>query len=225
MKNCIIVDDEPLAVQLIESYVRKVDWLNTVNTFSNSLKALQFIQSSQVDLIFLDIQMPDLNGVQLAKLLDKKTKIIFTTAYPNYALEGFELEALDYLLKPISFERFLAAINRVIKDVAFTSKKENTASIFVKTEHRLQQIKLEEVLFIKGMGDYSNIQLEEKKILTLENMSSLTKRLPETFTRVHRSYIVPMNRVEFIERNRIRIGQELIPIGETYKDEFYKRIE
>ena len=226
MIKCIIVDDEPLAINLLSSYTEKIPLLELKSTFDNPVEAITYLQKEEVDLIFLDVQMPELNGVQVAKILPKNCRVIFTTAYPNYALEGFELNALDYLLKPISFERFVHAVNRF--ETKPNSLQQHVGSktkdsFFVKTEYRLQQVNFHDILYIKGLGDYSSIITYEGKVLTLENMKSLENRLPkEEFIRVHKSYIIPVSKIKFIEKNRIHINGELIPIGQTYMESFWK---
>ncbi|MEM6800943.1 MAG: LytTR family DNA-binding domain-containing protein [Bacteroidota bacterium] len=229
MINCLIVDDEPLATQLLSSYVSKIEDLNLLESFNNSFEAWTFLQKEEVDLVFLDIQMPELNGVQLARLLGDKTQVIFTTAYPDYAVEGFELKALDYLVKPINLQRFLQAVDRYReKNTEATTVKgaDSNSFIFVKTEYRHQKIDLKDILYLKGMGDYVSIYTESGRILTLENMKSFESRLAmEQFMRVHKSYLVAMDKIDFVEKNRIRIREELIPIGATYQEAFWKRLK
>ena len=230
MIKCLIVDDEPLAIQLLTSYVSKMDQLELLGSFSNPLDALSFTQTHPIDLIFLDIQMPELNGVQFAKVLGKKSKVIFTTAYPDYAVEGFELHAIDYLVKPITFQRFVESINRVIETNntnVILSNPVNTEQkkdfLMVKTEHRLQKINFSDILYFKGMGDYVSIVTTTERIMTLENMKSFVEKLPDdNFIRVHKSYIISIDKIMFIERNRIGIKDELIPISATYHETFWK---
>ncbi|MEL6257037.1 MAG: LytTR family DNA-binding domain-containing protein [Bacteroidota bacterium] len=227
MIRTLVIDDEPLAGKLISSYVEKVEDMELMGYFSNPFEAWTFLQEHEVNLIFLDIQMPELNGVQLAKLLGNKVSIIFTTAYPDYAVEGFELKALDYLVKPINLQRFLQSIERYRELHQSTPTPETTSPsyIFVKTEYRHQKLNLEDILFLKGMGDYVAIHTRRGRIMTLENMKSFEANLPKTgFMRVHKSYLVSMDKIEFVEKNRIRIGDELIPIGATYQEAFWKRL-
>lgn len=222
MIRCTIIDDEPLAIKLLETYISKMDNLVLVSSFSNPLDALQSLKTEPVDLLFLDIQMPELKGTELAKLIPQHTKIIFTTAYPNYAVEGFELKALDYLLKPISFPRFITAVERFSEanekvQMEVFEKTTEVDFIFVKTENRKQKIDLKEILYLKGMGDYCQIVLADQKVMTLEKMQSFVARLPETqFRRVHKSYVIAINKIEYIEKARIKISDALIPIGQTY---------
>lgn len=221
MRTCIIIDDEPLAIKLLHSYADRITDLRVLNTFTNPLEALSFLQTHEVDVIFLDIQMPELNGMQMAKIAGEKSAIIFTTAYPSYAVEGFEIRALDYLVKPISFERFVASVSRLTTAEQSAEDKEEVTYLFVKTEYRHQKVDLHDILFLKGMGDYCAIVLPEKKIMTLENMKSFESRLPTgRFLRVHRSYIIALDKIDFIEKNRIVIGEERIPIGASYEKAF-----
>ncbi|MBL4708078.1 MAG: response regulator transcription factor [Flavobacteriales bacterium] len=227
MITCIIVDDEPLAGSLLSSYAEKLGYLTVLKSFTNPIEALSFLQSNTVDLLFLDIQMPELNGIQLAKLVPTHTRIIFTTAYPNYALAGFEVEAMDYLVKPISFEQFVTSSSRIFKTktVRTEQSKPPTEHIYVKTEYKLQRIDFHSINLLKGLGDYTSIITPTGKILTLENMKSFEERLPSAvFIRVHKSYIIPFKKINYIEKNRIHIGQEVIPIGSTYQENFWKQL-
>lgn len=232
MIKCVIVDDEPLAAQLIASYAEKVDDLDVVGVFHNPLEALSALQQDQVDLIFLDIQMPELKGTQLAKLIGDDTAIIFTTAYPEHAVEGFELNALDYVVKPINFERFLQSVTRYKKrpksSTAQTYKAEQPESvsmIFVKTEHRLQKINIIDIAYLKSMGDYVQIITPSEKVMTLETMKSFEERLTKhNFIRVHRSYLIAIEKIKFIQNNKIRILDEMIPIGRTYLETVNKKL-
>ena len=223
--TCIIIDDEPLAVNLLESYVSKIENLKLLGTFNNPLDALKLLRETSVDLLFLDIQMPEITGVEFKKIINPEVKVIFTTAYSEYALESYDLNAVDYLLKPITFQRFLQAVEKVHTPTATTKIEDTVDFIFVKTEYRHQKIMLSDILFMKGLSDYVAIQTKDQKILTLQNMKDFDQNLPHTrFMRVHKSYIVSLEHIEFIERNRIVIEGEYIPIGATYKDAFWKAI-
>lgn len=222
--DCIIIEDEPLAMERTKGYVQKIPYLNLIGEFNDGLNALGFMKSNQVDLIFLDIEMDDLTGIELLKALENPPKVIITSAYESYALQGYELDVTDYLLKPYSFERFLLAIektsnyfqNRAINDKDY---------LFVKTEYRMEKISFVDILFIEGMGDYRNVQTPGKKILTLQTFGELEKHLPkDKFCRVHKSYVVSIAKIEFVERNSIKIGNKRIPISETYKRDFLGRI-
>lgn len=227
MTTCLIIDDEPLAINLLASYVDKIDYLSLAGTFSNPLEALGFLQNNHVDVIFLDIQMPELSGIQFAKIIDNNTAIIFTTAYPNHALEGFELEVIDYLVKPITLERFIKATNRLKSNEPKSSKPLTSSKdyFFVKTEYKHLKINYADILYMKGYGDYVAIQKTNEKILTLENMKYFEKTLPSNqFVRVHKSYIISLDHISYIEKNRIVIGKEFIPIGGKYQDNFWRMV-
>ena len=224
--SCIIIDDEPLAVKLMESYVTKTPFLELKGSFTSGGQAFEFIQDNPVDLLFCDIQMPGLNGMDLSKMLTEDTRIIFTTAFSQYAIEGFKVHALDYLLKPISYDDFLAAANHA-KKVIDTERQSGTdrtppiRSIFVKTEYRLQQIELDSITFIEGLKDYVKIHLDDGSdpVLSLIRMKTLQEQLPkDRFVRVQKSYIVQLSKIEAIERSHIVIGKDRIPIGETYQE-------
>lgn len=235
--KCIAVDDEPLALEKIKSYIEKIPYLDLLQTFSNGLDAITFLKEKSVELIFLDIQMDQLTGIQMLETMKKKPKVIFTTAYDEYAIKGYELDVSDYLLKPIPFDRFLQAVEKVADQltVAQTEKPapstiENSAPesdyIFIKTEYRMQKVNLSDILYIEGQKDYLLVKCKDFRIMTLQNFKNMEERLPAgRFIRVHKSYIIAMDKIESIERNRIKIGDKLIPVGETYKKEFYKIIE
>ena len=218
MIRAIIVDDEPLAIKLLENYAAKLDQIKILGAYTNPITALNFIQSTPVDLIFLDIHMSELSGLNLAKLIGEDTKIIFTTAYPDHAVQGFELKALDYLVKPINLARFLDAVSRY-EQVAPTTVEKNTAKyLFVKTEYRKQRIDFADIYFLQGMGDYCAIVTKDKKIMTLEKLRSFEGRLPSSnFIRVHKSYIVAVDKIDFVEKNKIKILENRVPIGATYE--------
>jgi DNA-binding LytR/AlgR family response regulator len=222
--NCIIVEDEPLALKRTKEFVSKVSYLNLLSSFSNAFEAIGFLKTNTVDLIFLDIEMDGFTGIEFIESLTFKPQIIITTAYDKYALKGFELNVIDYLLKPFRFERFLNAVDRVY-NVANKDKRDDKDFIFVKTEYRLERIALSDVFFIEGMGDYRNIQTASKKTLTLQTFSDLERELPNNrFCRVHKSYIVSIDKIISIERNRIKIRDTLIPISDNYKERFYSLI-
>ena len=232
MLKCVAIDDEPLAIQLLSDYIKKTKGVSMLQSFSNPIEALHFIQSSEVDLIFLDVQMPELTGIQLMKILNQQHQIILTTAYQQYAIDGFEFDVTDYLLKPISYDRFFIAVQKAMArvtpaDVAsVTAGEQQEDYIFVKSEYRVQRIDLKDISFFEGLGDYVAIHTKKGKILTLEKMKHFEETLPiGSFMRVHKSYIIAISKIEFIERNRIVIGTERIPISETYKKAFWERIK
>lgn len=218
--NCIVIEDEPLAMERIVEYISKVPYLNLLASFDNGLEALGYLKDKKVDLIYLDIKMDELTGIQLLESLVHKPEVIFTTAFHKYAVKGFELSVVDYLLKPFSFERFLLATDKVYQKL-FSNQKSEKNYLFVKTEYRQEKVFYNDILFIEGMRDYRSIQKTNNKILTLQTFTELEKELPENaFCRVHKSFIVAISKIESIERSRIRIHDKLIPISETYKQRF-----
>ncbi|WP_256011132.1 LytR/AlgR family response regulator transcription factor [Desertivirga xinjiangensis] len=234
MIRCLIVDDEPLALDILVDYIDKVPALHLVKATTSAFEALSIVQTEQIDLIFLDVQMPELTGIQFLKVLNGKCRVILTTAYSQYALDGYELDISDYLLKPIAFDRFYKAVSKVqnqyqpnVQQVA--AEKPQSLSpdfIFVKTEHRIQKIFIDDVLYIEGLKDYISIFTPTERVITLQNMKKMEEALPAgRFARVHKSYIVAIDKIESIERSRIQISDKIIPIGDTYRENFYKQIE
>ena len=224
MINCIIIEDEPLAVKKLINYIDKLPTLNLLETFNSAVSAIGFLKANSIDLIFLDIEMKELTGIQLLESINTKSKVIITTAYEKYALKGFDLQVSDYLLKPITFERFIKACDKVAQDVNQQINNEH-CKIFVKTEYRLEGIETSEILYIEGMGDYRRIVTLQKKIMTLQTFKELTDLLPvNKFCRVHKSFIVSLDKIEKIERNRVTIKGKLIPISDSFGKEFYNKI-
>lgn len=232
--NCIAVDDEPLALGLVCSFIAQTPFLNLVGRFSSGVKALEIIHEQQIDLIFLDIQMPDLTGIQMARLLDRQPgtagpRVIFTTAFNNYALEGFKVDALDYLLKPFDYEEFLKAANKarsyaeLLRPEQINFATEQDEYLFLKVEYQLVRVAIKDILYIEGLKDYVKVYLEhaDKPILTLTSLKALEQKLSsKTFMRVHRSYIVALARISSVTKNALAIGDLNITIGEQYKDAF-----
>jgi two-component system, LytTR family, response regulator len=225
--NCIIVDDEPLSLDLLEGYISKTPFLNLEARCSSAIEAMAIMNNRKTDLVFLDIHMPDLNGLEFSRLIKDDTKIIFITAYEEYALSGYKVEALDYLVKPVSYQEFLAAANKAKKWFELVSQKTNDKSsgnsIFVKSEYKIIQVNLDDIIYIEGEKDYVKIYLsgQQKPIMSLMNMKSLEDQLPvSSFMRVHRSFIVNLNKIKTIERDRIIFGDVYIPISEKYKVDF-----
>lgn len=227
--TCVIVDDEPMALNLVESYVEKTPFLVLKKKCSSALEAMEFIKETPVDLLFLDIQMPDLTGIEFSKMLPKETRVIFTTAFDQYALEGFKVEALDYLLKPFDYAEFLAAANKantwfeLVKGKQQPIVSEEKEFLFVKSEYKQLRIKLADVLYFEGLKDYIKIWMKDKPkaILTLMSLKSLEEELPANqFMRVHRSFIVSLKNVEVIERSQIIINKQRITVSEQYKPKF-----
>jgi DNA-binding LytR/AlgR family response regulator len=227
--TCVIVDDEPMALNLVESYVNKTPFLDLKKKCSSAIEAMEFIKETPVDLLFLDIQMPDLTGLEFSKMLPKETRVIFTTAFDQYALEGFKVEALDYLLKPFDYAEFLAAANKastwftMVKGIIATTVSKEKEFLFVKSEYKQLRIKLADVLYFEGLKDYIKIYLknEPKPILTLMSLKSIENELSNTqFLRVHRSFIVSLKNVGVIERSQIVINKQRITVSEQYKAKF-----
>jgi two-component system LytT family response regulator len=220
--NCIAIEDEPLALKKIKEFIEQIDYLNLLEGFNNAVDAIGFLKKNHVDLIFLDIRMKKLSGIQFLESLQIKPKVIITSAYDEYALKGYELDVADYLLKPFTFERFLKSVDKVYNQLIGIVSPNSNAYIFVKTEYRIEKIEIKDILYIQGMKDYLQIHTTNKKIMTLQTFKNLLEILPQIdFYRVHNSYIVSISRIENIERNRIRIGKDLIPISDSYKEKFY----
>lgn len=233
MIRALIVDDEPLAQDVLETYISRIPELELVAKCNNALEANEKLKSEKIDLMFLDIQMPQLTGTDFLKTLANPPIVIFTTAYPNYALEGFELDALDYLLKPISFERFMKAVNKASEQHELLTQagtgtpapgNKEEEFIFVKADKKLVKINFNEVLYIEGLKDYVIIRLEKNRVITLQTMKSLEEKLPaSTFKRIHRSYIVNITRIDAIVGNMVEVQEKgaakHLPIGKNYREE------
>jgi two-component system LytT family response regulator len=223
--SCIIIEDEPLALERTKSFVSKIPFLNLCGTFENALDGLSYLKSNKVDLLFLDINMDELSGIELLESSKIESQVIITTAYQEYAIKGYELNVTDYLLKPFTFDRFLKAVNKAQENIVQPILTPQQDFIFVKTENRLEKINLSEILFIEGMRDYRRIHTISKKIMTLQNFSELEQIIPSNLVcRVHKSYMVGINKIDSIERMRIKISNQIIPISETYKELFFKII-
>lgn len=236
--NCIAVDDEPLALDLVSKFIEQTPFLNLSGKYADALHALKAMHTQKVDLIFLDIQMPDLNGIELARVLDKgagKPRIIFTTAYNQFALEGYKVDALDYLLKPFNYEEFLHAAKKALHYAELLNKPATPAALvnetgqtdenylFLKVEYQLVRIALNDILYIEGLKDYVKVQLNstEKAILSLSSLKALEEKLPAgRFMRVHRSFIISLDKVTSMTKNSVHIGKTLITVGDQYKDAF-----
>jgi len=226
--KCIIIDDEPLAIDLLKTYVLKTPFLELVDTFSNAISAIDTINNNNIDVLFLDINMPQISGLEFSKTISSSSRIIFTTAYDQYAVEGFRRNALDYLLKPINYTEFLQAANKALEWFKLTEKtgNENTvssSSIFVKSGYRIEKIDFDTILYIENQKDYVKFHLENIKepVSSLMSMQSLEEKLPsQLFMRVHRSFIVNLDKIKTIERNCIVFGKEYIPVSESYKTKF-----
>ena len=225
--NCIIVEDEPLALERTKSYVLKLPYLNLLATFDNGIDALVFLKSTIVDLIFLDINMGEFSGIQLLESANSKAQVIFTTAYNEYAIKGFDLSITDYLLKPFTFERFIQAIDKVQSKFTKADTIPEKTFLFVKTEYRLEKILLKEILYIEGMRDYRQIHLtNNKRIMTLQTFKDFEKEIDSNIIcRVHKSFMVSIDKINSVERDEIKINETFIPISETYKKAFFELIK
>lgn len=232
--NCVIVEDEPLARNLMVEYVRKVPSLNLIEACSSPVTAIDVLRKNSVDLLFLDVQMPELTGISLLKILQKRPLVVLTTAYSEYALEGFELDVADYLLKPITFERFLKAVDKVTqrlesKQAPATEKiiQETTSPfVFVKDGTKLVKVQLNDILFVEGLKDYVTIHTRQQKIVSLQRLKSLEEQLPaDKFIRIHNSFIVALQAIDVVHKGEVQIGGAMLPIGETYKKTFKEFIE
>ncbi len=227
MLRTLVIDDEPLAVELVSAYVNKTPFLHLSASFCSAMEALSYISENSVDIIFCDIQMPDLNGLEFSRMIGDKTKIIFTTAFSEYALEGFKVKAVDYLLKPIRYSDFLTAAQRALELISLergSVQQDTLDAIYVKSDYQLKRVELSNLLYIEGLKDYVKIYVEGESRAIVSNltMKSLEERLPESrFMRVHRSYIVNLSKAKVIERNRIIFGDEYIPISDNYKERFF----
>jgi len=230
--NCIVIDDEPLALDLLKDYIEKIPFLKLERTFTNPLEGLGYLQENTVDLVFLDVELPYLSGIEFVKCLQSKPLVIFTTAYEKYAVTGYDLEITDYLMKPILFDRFLRAVNKAYglvklnkklpeRSVTLPEKETQSDFIMVKTGYNTININLNDILYVEGLKDYIKIHLTGKTILTLNSLKKLQEMLPESrFIRVHRSFIVSLPKIDSIQRSRIVIGKTFVPVGENYKNAF-----
>ncbi len=226
MIKALLIDDEPLALDLLESHIAQTDGIQTLQSFTNPIQALQEIDKLQPDIIFSDIQMPELNGVQFAKIIGKKIPVIFTTAYEQYAVQGFDLDVVDYLLKPITLERFRSSVEKIKQRTGQSPAPDAKPPdyIFVKSEYKTLKVDLDDIHYIKGMADYVTLVLPDQKIHTLENLKHYQATLPDRFMRIHKSYIIAMDKIEYIERNRAVVLGEHLPVSETYKKAFFERV-
>lgn len=226
--TCIIADDEPLALQLIKSYVEKTSGLKLVNTFSNSTEAFLYMQQNKPDIAFLDIQMPDIDGISLAaSIKESHTKVIFITAFPQYALQGYKVNAMDYLLKPVSYKDFLESVAKVSKLVEPNNQTKLPDNIFLKCDYKLVRVKLNEILYLEGLKDYVKVYLagEQYPLVATLTMAGAESSLPkERFIRIHKSYIVNKEKIESIERGRVCINGTYLPISDTFKENLIESI-
>lgn len=223
--SCIIVEDEPLALERTKDFVRKLPFLRLCATFEDAVDALAFLRSHKVDLVFLDINLGELSGIQLLETSAVSSQVIITTAYAEYALKGFDLKVTDYLLKPFTFERFIQAVDRAQAALPAARPASPRSFILVKTENRLEKVNLREILFIEGMRDYRLIHAAGRRILTPQTFNEFERQVPpEVLCRVHKSFMVSLDKVESIEKDRVRVKGHTIPISETYKEKFFALI-
>jgi len=235
--NCIVVDDEPFALDLIKSYVEKTPFLKLASSFTNPFKALSHLRENKTDLVFLDINMPELSGIQLIQSLNTPPKVIFTTAYPEFGAESYEYNAIDYLLKPVKYERFLKAANKavelssdnnslkekIIKDVSINKSND---FVYLKSGTQVHKIKIDSIMYIEAAGNYLTFYTSKKKLMTLLSMKEVLELLPSNaFIRVHKSYIISMVYIDIIETHRVIINSKAIPIGVTYRQKFHQQFE
>jgi DNA-binding LytR/AlgR family response regulator len=225
--NCLVVDDEQLARELLAEYISKVPFLDLKGSVKNPVEVTEILEQESIDLLFLDIQMPDITGIELLKTLTHKPVVIFTTAYSEYAIEGYELDVLDYLVKPFSFERFLKAVNKAAEMVKLKRRTEKAQSepgyISINADHKIYRVRMDEILYIEGLREYVSYYTPQKRIITLASLKHLEESLPgNKFIRVHKSYIVPVDKVVAIEGNMLDVGVKKIPIGRSYRDKVFQ---
>lgn len=233
MITAIAIDDEPLALQLVSGYIEKTPGLRLAGKFDNPLDASEFLANNPVDLIFVDIQMPDLSGIEFTRLIEKGPKVIFTTAFEKYALEGYKLEVVDYLLKPFSYEEFLASVQKALKLIRLEQNslqkvEANDEFLFLKSEYKIKRINFNDILYIEGLKDYVKVYVQNipKPILSISTLKLIESKLPESrFMRVHRSFIVNLGKIDTIERSRIVFGKTYIPVGDQYKEKFQEFLD
>lgn len=231
--NCVIVDDEPLARNLMTEYVKKVPSLNLIEACSSPIAALEVLKKHPVDLLFLDVQMPELTGISMLKVMKKKPLVILTTAYSEYALQGYDLDIADYLLKPITFERFLRAVDKVTERLSLKTQvvversvAADPSFVFVKDGTKLVKVVFDDIKYVEGLKDYVTIHTDTQKIISLQRLKTLEDQLPsDKFIRIHNSYIVAIKAIDIVHKNNVQIGEAMLPIGETYKKSFRDVIE
>ncbi|HUP12363.1 MAG TPA: LytTR family DNA-binding domain-containing protein [Niastella sp.] len=225
--NCLIIDDEPWALDLLEDFIQKVPYLNLVARCEGPVEAYTYFEKEEIDLVLLDIRMPELSGTQFLKTLNKKPAVIFVTAHDEYAVEGFALDAVDYLLKPVPFNRFMAAVNKAYEYISYRKTKQLLKKddfLFIKTSHKIQKIFYNDILYLEGLKDYTRIHLVDSKrpFVTLQSLKYFETRLPhEDFIRIHRSYIISLRRVDTVSRRAVLLGETELPCSEHYRNMLY----
>lgn len=224
--QCIIIDDEPLSQDILKKFILEIERLEIAGIFDDALEASVFLRDHKVDLIFLDINMPRLSGIQFFKSLENPPPVIFTTAYPEFAVEGFALDAVDYLLKPFPFERFLKAVNKAFEKMDnshFTSKEK---VLWLKSDKKLNKLFVQDIMYIEAVGDYVKIVMEEGNLLVHETLQGILSKLKtHGFERIHRSYIIAMDKIAYVEGNRVGVGDTVLPVGQSYRDNFFRKIK
>jgi two-component system, LytTR family, response regulator len=235
--NCLIVEDEPLARNLLVDYVRKVPYLNLIEALSSPLAALDVLHKNEIDILFLDIQMPEITGITLLKILQKKPLVILTTAYSEYALESYELDVVDYLLKPITFDRFLRAVDKASQRLSSSQPQQplentktpaepNPAFVFVKDGTKLVKVRWDDILYVEGLKDYVTIYTRQGKVVTLQRLKALETQLPaHRFIRIHHSYIVALEGIDAVHKDKVQVGNTYLPISDTYRKPFKEFID
>jgi DNA-binding LytR/AlgR family response regulator len=227
MISCIVIDDEPLAIELLKKYIAKIYFLELKGAFTDPFEAKKLLESTPVDILFLDIQMPDINGIEFSKIITKEIAVIFTSAFSEYAVEGFNVDAIDYLLKPIEYDRFLKSVYKAKEYIDYINNQEiQEGYIFVKSDYQMVKINLKDILYIEGLDDYIKIHLPQKPVLTLMTLKTISQKLPpREFMRVHRSYIVPVSKIENVSKSKIKIAGREIPIGVSYSESFFAAMD
>ncbi len=233
--HCLVIDDKPLAIDILVDYISKITFLELIGTTTNPIEGLKILREQQIDLVFIDIQMPGLTGLQFIKIAGKQCKIILTTAYAEYALDGYEHDVVDYLLKPIAFDRFYRATEKALQTVMPVNeiKLSSTTQVelppeflFIKTEYRIQKIDLKDILYIESMQNYITVVTIKERILSLQTLKKIEEQLPvKEFVRVHKSFIIALRHISSIEHGRIKINEQLIPIGDSYRKSFYSIVD
>jgi two-component system, LytTR family, response regulator len=226
--NCLLIDDEPLALQLLEDFVNKTPYLKLAGKFEEPLQALSVLESQQIDLLFLDIKMPDISGIDFYRSLKNKPAVIFTTAYSEFAIDGFELKAMDYLLKPISFEKFITACNRVKDLIDTKNQKDSKDYFFINVSHKMHKLFFDDILYLEGYKDYTKVHLSSatSPLLILHNLKYFEDMLdPKEFIRIHRSYIVSLRKLNTLSRKSVSIENTQLPVSDNYRDNFFALIE
>jgi DNA-binding LytR/AlgR family response regulator len=231
--TCLIIDDEQLARKLLQEFVSKIPSLELKGMCKNPLEALEIMHTETIDILLLDIQMPELTGVEFLKTIKNRPATIFTTAYSEFALEGYQLDVIDYLVKPFSLDRFILAINKAMEFIDLKRKASETSSVIrnetehllLHADHKIYKVKLTDIMYIEGLKEYVSYYTREKRIIVLQSLKSIEESLPpDRFIRVHRSYIVPIDRIKSLDGNQVQIGDKLIPIGRSYKEDVLKRV-